>query len=138
MTGFVELGQGATFSCENGGTITMIGTADSLGEFGLSSSGWAFYDDLYFNPYNDVTITLENHRTQTTLKHVSGDVVASFGMTSRVPNGKADIEVRGLAPNEWYRFEFGRVLAKTDGGRAHAQASRNGELIFSGVFIPNE
>lgn len=132
------LGSGVEFETIGGGTITMIGRADHLRKTGVTSNGWAFYDDLYLNVHNDFSLNISDRQTAGMLRHITGDVIIQFHLTSRVPNGTADIEVRGLAPEEWYRLEFNTVLAKTDGGRAHGQASVNGELVFYGVHIPNE
>ena len=134
----IRLNQGVEFSTSNGGTIKMVGNATGLFEYGVTEDGWAYYDDLRFNPYSATTLNLSNHQTQTSVIHSDGKVAASFRLISLVPNGKADIHVRGLAPGEWYRLEFGSVMAETEGGMAHGKTSESGDIQFNGVAIPNE
>ncbi|QRV15014.1 hypothetical protein JMJ58_19220 [Haloterrigena salifodinae] len=126
------------FETSNGGTIEMVGTATNLTEFGVTDDGWAFYDDLYFNPYSEATLNVADRHTKARLVDTSGKVAASFRLVSLVPDGRADIEVRGLLPDQWYRLEFNSVLAETEDAVAHDKSSERGELIFKGVKLPNE
>lgn len=127
-----------TFESSNGGKLITIIESSSLREVGVLRSGWVKIDDLLFNPYDTISLNLSSSKTQTTLRHATGEIILSFRLISRKPNGKCDIEIVGLAPQEWYRLEFDTVLAQTDSGYAHAQSGNNGELMFTGVSIPNE
>ena len=126
------------FESSNGGSLITTRESNPLQEIGVLPSGWVKVDDLRFNPYDEISLDLSDSETQTTIRHITGKVVASFGLISREPNGRCDIEIIGLAPREWYRLEFDTVLAKTISGFAHAQSGDNGELMFTGVSIPNE
>lgn len=133
----IGLGRQVEFETSNGGKLLMVGIADSLIRTGITEDGWAFYDDLHINPHNEAILNVSDRHTSGTLRHITGDVIIQFNLSSRVVNGKTDVYVEDLAPYEWYRLEFDTVLAKTDSGRAHGQASKNGELIFTNVHIPN-
>jgi len=126
-----------TFESSNGGKLITIIESSSLREVGVLRSGWVKIDDLLFNPYDTISLNLSSSKTQTTLRHATGEIILSFRLISRKPNGKCDIEILGLAPQEWYRLEFDTVLAQTDSGYAHAQSGNNGELMFTGVSIPD-
>jgi hypothetical protein len=126
-----------TFESSNGGKLITIIESSSLREVGVLRSGWVKIDDLLFNPYDTISLNLSSSKTQTTLRHATGEIILSFRLISRKPNGKCDIEIVGLAPQEWYRLEFDTVLAQTDSGYAHAQSGNNGELMFTGVSIPD-
>lgn len=126
-----------TFESSNGGKLITIIESSSLREVGVLRSGWVKIDDLLFNPYDTISLNLSSSKTQTTLRHATGEIILSFRLISRKPNGKCDIEILGLAPQEWYRLEFNTILAKTDAGYAHAQSGDNGELMFTGVSIPD-
>ncbi|SEL17113.1 hypothetical protein [Haloferax larsenii] len=133
-----SLSPAVNFETDNGGTLKMVGLTNDLTEYGVTNDGWAFFDDLYFNAYSEATLNVADHHTQTQVTHIGGKVAASFRLVSLVPNGKADIRVRGLTPNEWYRLEFGGVMAETDSGVAHGRTDGQGEIIFTAVSIPNE
>lgn len=133
----ITLGNGVVFETSNGGSLQMLGIAD-LSEFGFED-GAAYYDDVRFNPYADMTLNVaDDHTVTAAVQHTTGDPVVTFGLTSREPNGTTDVRVEGLKPEAWYRLEFDGVLAATDSGRAHDQASSDGVLEFSGVVVPNE
>ena len=134
----ITVNKNITFKSSNGGKLVTTTESNSLFEAGVLSSGWVTIDDLRFNPYNTISLDLSNSETQTTLRHVTGEVISSFRLISREPNGKCDIEIVGLSPREWYRLEFNTILAQTDSGYAHAQSGDNGELMFTGVSIPDD
>jgi len=132
------LGNNVTFECSNGGIITVVsddGEAD-LNRFG-DDGIFAYYDDLHIDAYNDMTVNVDGD-TQGTVKHVTGDAVMKFGISSQEPNGKIDVKLSNLRPNAWYRLRFNGVLAACDGGRAHGRTNEHGLLDFNEVEIPNE
>jgi hypothetical protein len=133
----ITLGTNIELESSNKGKLVTTRESTSLLEAGVLSSGWIIIDDLRFNPYNTISLDLSDSETQTTLRHITGRIVVSFSLISREPNGKCDIEIVGLSPREWYRLEFNTVLAQTDSGYAHAQSGDNGELMFTGVSIPD-
>ena len=136
MESEIILEKSVEFTGTNGGTITMLGTADDLMKVGIED-GYAVYDDFGVNPSADMTLNVSGEYVVTgSVEHTTGDPVMTFSLTSREPNGTADIRLIGLQPEGWYRLRLGGQLAKTAGGRAHGQASVDGELIFIGVNIP--
>jgi hypothetical protein len=134
----IRIGSGIRLNTSNGGSLTLLQATDEVRRFGIDKKGWAAVDDLRFNPYNELSFDLAGKKTQTTIAHIGGMVVASFGLISQVPNATCDIEVLGLAPNEWYRLEFGDNLAQSDSGFAHSRTGENGEFMIAGVVIPDE
>jgi hypothetical protein len=134
----VDVDKNVELETSNGGSLTLVRPTEELRHFGVDSSGWATVDDLRFNPHDELSFDLQDKETRTTISHVGGKVVASFGLISRVPNGRCDVEVLGLVPNEWYRLEFGEILARSDAGFAHSKTSENGEVMFPGVVILDE
>lgn len=134
----VELDSLVTFEADTGRTVTMINAASRLKQFGIDD-GWAFYDDLYIRPYVDMTLDIsESYDVTATVQHVTGDPVMTFNLTSREPNGTADIKLTGLKPGGWYRLRFNNRLARTANGRAHGQATDDGVVEFPEVNVPNE
>lgn len=128
------------FACSNGGTIRIIGDDGStdLNRFGVDGT-FAYYDDLHINAHNDMIVDVDGeYHAQGSVQHVTGDAVMWFNLTCNEPEGKADIKLTGLQANAWYRLEFGGLLARCDGGRAHGQTNDFGRLTFNGVIIPNE
>lgn len=139
----VSIEAGVTFTLDSGVTITVLGAPTDFESVGFAEDGRFFIDGLYFNPHNDVVLTAPGGPSSPGVltgefRHEVGDVFSRFGLSSRVPNGKVDIEIRDIEPKEWYRLEFNTVLAQTDSGRANGRASVNGTLGFNGVNIPNE
>ena len=115
----------------------MIGNADDLNVFGIES-GYAFYNDLYFNPYNDMTLDVSGgYETLGSLKHITGDPIMTFNLSSREPNGKCDIRAEGLKSEEWYRLQFGGNLVETPGGMSHGETGEDGVIEFTEASIPN-
>lgn len=137
MSKYISIGSAINYSCTNGGTITIYVPFDTASHTGISTSGAAYYDDLHINAYDDMTLNLADHNPKASVQHLTGDVIVNFDLTSRVPNGRADIEVKNLKPDSWYRLTFDGVLASTDGGFAHGKSGPSGELVFAGVRIPN-
>jgi hypothetical protein len=140
MTDKASLGRDVEFECSNGGVITVLsedGEVD-LSRFG-SNDTFAYYDDLHLNAYNDMTINLdEPYDVQGSVKHVTGDAVMRFNLSSLEPNGTVDVKLSGLSPENWYRLRFGGNLAACEGGRAHGKTNEEGLLTFNKVEIPNE
>lgn len=132
----VGLGSGVDFVCSNGGTVTMVGTARRLFAFGIDN-GYAYYDDLYVNAHDDVTLNVgTGYDVRGTVEHAAGETIMAFNLTSRTPGGRADIRLVGLSPHEWYRLRFDGIIAKTPAGTAHATADANGVLEFAETEIP--
>lgn len=133
----VVLDGGVTFTTSNGGEVRMIDEALGLDEVGWKN-GYAYYDNLFIDPAVPITLDISSeYDVEATVKHVTGDPVMSFGVTSRQSNGTADIKLTGLKPDGWYRLQFNGVLAKTASGRAHDKASSDGVLKFAGVELPD-
>lgn len=134
----ISLGAGIRFDCSNGGTVQMIGTAADLHEVGLID-GWAFYDDFYLNPYVDMTLDVSgSYGVSGMVEHLTGDSIMSFNLSSREPNGRADVRIEGLKPEGWYRLQFYGSLVQTAGGQSHGQTTDSGIIEFMEVSIPNE
>lgn len=134
----VEVGNAVQFVTDNGGELLMILPASRLDEFGIRN-GWALWDDLYLNPYNDMTLDVSGgYTTKATIEHLTGDPVLNFNLTSREVGGKTDIKATNLKPDAPYRLLFDGVLAKSSTGRAHAKTDNQGRLQFNEVIIPNE
>lgn len=135
--GEVELGGNVTYTCSRGGTVRVIGAATELGQTGVTHAGFAFWNDLYINADVDCTINIGlGYSTTSIVEHKTGNPIIEFELTARSPNGLADIRVRGLKPNSWYRLQFNGVLAKTAGGRAHGKTDSSGVIEFSNVELP--
>jgi hypothetical protein len=128
------------FECSNGGKITII---SNDGETNLSRLGadgkFAYYEDLHLDAYSDMMINLDDpYHVEGSVKHVTGDAVMKFNLSSLEPNGKVDVKLSGLSPENWYRLRFGGNLAACEGGRAHGKTNEEGLLTFNKVEIPNE
>lgn len=133
----LTVGPNVTYSCADGGTLTTLGEAGDLLNTGIQG-GWAYYDDIYVNTPNDMTMNVSNHTTRAVLSSVVGEMVLSFYLSSSVPNGKADIRFENLLEGEYYRLVFDGEIAQTAGGRAHGMTTPDGELLFTGVEINYE
>lgn len=134
----MNLGANVRFDCANGGCVTMVGNATGLSEVGVTD-GWAYWDDLHVNAQADLTLDVSGtHFVKARVETRQGATVMLFGITSREPNGRADIRVTGLQPETWYRIQFDGALAACDGGRTHAATGTVGELQFNNVVIPYE
>lgn len=136
----VSIGDNVEFECSNGGVLQIIGDDGSTNYEKVGSDGsFAYYDDLYINSYNDMTVDVDGeYHTQGTVQHVTGEPVMWFNLISNEPNGKADFSLTGLQPGSWYRLEFGGVIAKTASGRAHGRANDFGRVDFTEVVVPND
>lgn len=137
----LEVGDGVTFSCGNGGIIKIIGDDGSTDfESDVGSDGeFSFYDDLHINSYNDIILDVDGeYHVQGSVKHLTGNEVMRFNISSLEPNGKADFRLSGLKPDSWYRLRFDGRLAACLGGRAHGRTNEAGILTFNEVKIPNE
>jgi hypothetical protein len=137
---FIHVGDNVEYECGNGGVITIIGVD---GETDLNRTGdddsYAYYDDLHIDAHNDMVVNVdEDYHVEGSVKHVTGDAVMRFQLSSREPNGEVDVKLTGLSQNAWYRLRFNGVLASCDGGRAHGKTNEQGILRFNGVKIPNE
>lgn len=131
-----ELGSGVQFECGNGGTITLLNESKPLSDLGMAD-GWAYYDDLYIDATANLTLDISGDADVTgTIDYINGHTVVKFGLTSREPNGTADIRVENLKPNSWYRLEFDGRPAKLAHGHAHGKTSQSGTLQFNGAYIP--
>lgn len=130
------LGTGVTFSSGNGGTITTIGDTHALREYGVTTDGWVYFDDLSFNATHDMSLDLRGKLTTAKITHDTGDEVFTFGLTSRVPNGRCDIRGVGLPAKQWYRLQFDGQLARTSAGYAHGTTGISDTIQFNGVHVP--
>lgn len=133
----IEIGANIDYECSNGGIITIYVPSDVDVQTGMTADGYAYYDDLYINAHDDMTLNLAHHNVSASVQHLTGEKIIEFDITSRVPNGRADIMAKNLKPDAWYRLTFESVLATTDGGFAHGNAGANGEIGWIGVRIPN-
>lgn len=137
----LEIGDGVTFSCGNGGIIKIIGDSGST-EFSSragTESEFSYYDDLHINAYNDIVLDVAGeYHVEGSVKHLTGDEIMRFNISSIEPNSKADFRLTGLSPNSWYRLRFDGRLATCLGGRAHGRTNERGILTFQEVEIPNE
>lgn len=126
------------FEASNGGVVTVYRDSEELERFGVEN-GWAVWNDLHINPSVDMTLDIsEDYDTTAKIEHLTGDAVLTFSLTSRQPNGLADIRIEGLKPRAWYRLRFDNLLAETDsGGVAHGQTTDDGILQFNNVVIPD-
>ncbi len=132
----IGLGTGSVFKCGNGGNIKTIDNSD-LSVFGIEN-GWVYWNDLYLNSYNDMTLDVsDSYNINGTVEHITGDPVFNFGLTASRPNGKTDVRISGLKPNAPYRLLFDGVLAKCSTGRAHTKTNDSGILRLNEVVIPN-
>jgi hypothetical protein len=140
MSNQLEIGK-VTFQCSNGGVINVISEFDdSQLENRTGADGeFAYYDDLHLNAYNDMVVNVDgDYHVEGSVKHVTGDAVMRFNLSSLEPNGKVDVKLSGLSPESWYRLRFGGNLAACEGGRAHGKTNEEGLLTFNKVEIPNE
>jgi hypothetical protein len=134
------LSDGTTFECSNGGVITVQddGVMTELERFG-DDGEFAYYDDLHLDSYNDLFIDVSaDYNVKGTVKHLTGDQIMTFQLSSREPNGKVDVKLTGLQENAWYRLRLGGALAACEGGRATGKTNERGILHFIKVEIPNE
>lgn len=116
----------------------MVGDATDLNEFGIEN-GWAYYNDFYINAYSDMTFDIsESYNVTGTVRHLTGDSIMSFSLSSRSPNGTADVRIEGLSGEAWYRLQFSGSLANTPSGQSHGETTKNGVIQFMEVSIPNE
>ena len=137
----LSVGDESTFECGNGGVIKTIGVEGSTSlksRFGTDEE-FSYFDDLHLNAYNDMAVNVdEDYHVEATVKHLTGDAVMKFKITSLEPNGETDVRLTGLKPNAWYRLRFDGQLAACEAGRAHGQTNEHGLLTFKKVEIPNE
>jgi hypothetical protein len=141
MTHNLEISSGLSFLCGNGGVIKTIsedGNTELQAQTGADDE-FAYYDDLHLNAYNDMVVNVDgDYHVEGSVKHVTGDSVMHFNLSSLEPNGKVDVKLSGLSPESWYRLRFGGNLAACEGGRAHGKTNEEGLLTFNKVEIPNE
>jgi len=136
----VSVRDNVEFECSNGGILRIVGgsKATDLSKVGVDGS-FAYYDDLQIDSYNDLLIDVdEGYHVEGSVKHLTGDEVMSFKLSSLEPDSKADFKLTNLRPNSWYRLRFDGILAKCSGGRAHGRTNEHGILTFNEVVIPNE
>lgn len=132
----IEVEPAVKFEGSNGGEISIIGLTKDVHRAGVED-GWVVFDDLYLNPEVDMTLNVSDYYDITgSVKHLTGDAIITFNLTSQSPNGKADVRVRNLKPREWYRLQFDSILAATGGGHAHAESGQGGEIEFTEVEVP--
>lgn len=138
MTNNAGFSEDTTFECSNGGVIKAIGEDHSeLERFG-DDGVFAYFDDLHLDAYNDMVVDVrDDYHVSGSVRHVTGDEVMRFHLSSMEPNGKVDMKLSGLQPDAWYRVRFNGSLAKCAGGRAHGQTNEHGILDFNEVVIPN-
>jgi hypothetical protein len=55
----VTLSNGVTFSTANGGSLRVVDDAPSLDRIGVTTDGWAYWDDLYI--YRSVLMALSGN-----------------------------------------------------------------------------
>jgi len=137
----LELGDGISFECGNGGMIKIIGTdGDTEFRFRVGSDNeFSYYDDLHLNAYNDMVVNVdEDYHVEGTVQHLTGDAIMKFRLSSLEPGGATDVRLNGLSSESWYRLRFDGTLAACDGGRAHGKTNEHGLLTFKKVEIPNE
>lgn len=133
----ISLGVGVEFECSNGGIVQMVGKTDDLNECGIED-GWAFYGDLYINPYSDVTLDITGgYGVEGSVKHMTGDPIITFNLSGRSPNTKTDIRAENLKPESWYRLQFSGNLVETAGGMSHGQTDNRGVIQYMEANIPN-
>lgn len=134
----VELSGPVVFETASGGSLRVIDRGDDFTTFGLTADGFAFWDDLAIDATVPMTLQVgDSYDAQAKVTHLTGDPVLRFDLTSRQPNGVADVRLTGLKPEAWYRLQFDGALAKTATGRAHGQTDATGVITFTGVTIPN-
>lgn len=139
MTDHVVVGDDVEFECSNGGVLKIIGDEEKIELSRFGADGFAYYDDLHLDAYNDMMVDVRgDYHIEGSIEHVTGDSIMTFGLSSLEPNGKVDVKLTGLHPDAWYRLHFGGVLAACEGGRAHGATNKRGELTFNKVEIPNE
>lgn len=131
----MRISNGVTYSTSNGGVLRILSDTTSLESTGVAG-GWAFFDNVYIDPYNPMIIDVES-RTKVSLETEEGEGVLSFSITSSVPNGEADFKFNDLEGESWYRLTIDGVLASTISGRAHGKTTETGKVKFNGVTIGN-
>lgn len=137
--GTVAVNGPVEFECGSGGSVSILSSASSLGEVGVNYDGFAYWDDLYIDTATPMSLFIgPGYNTKATVQHLTGDPILHFDIISQQPNGTADIEVRNLQPEAWYRLQFDGSLAKTASGRAHGQTDKYGIIQWKGVNIPDE
>lgn len=126
-----------TYSCDNGGTITISRAFSDLHNTGVDEFG-AYFGDVSINAYTDLILDVGSHDTTATLTDTVDEDVLNFKVSATDQSGKADIHFSGLKNNSWHRLLFNGVLGRTNAGTTHGKSSTDGKLTFRKVRIPNE
>lgn len=131
----MKLGEGIKFIGDGGGIVTLSENATEIGICGLED-GYVFFDDIYLNPEDDMTVDVSTGETTITVEDSTEDTVVRFGMNSTIPSGLCDFRFEGLEPNNWFRLKFNGNIGKTRTGDAHKKSNDNGLLVLQNVLIP--
>lgn len=129
--------KGVTYSCGNGGTITINNEFRNIYHTGIDGS-WAYFDYVYIDAYTDLLLDIDDGKSRASLVEEFGETTLNFKILSEVKQGRADIHFDNLETNTWYRLLFNKIPGRTESGITHGKSSHDGKLTFNDVRIPNE